>query len=58
MFTLPGSDSHPDANADNYTEEVTMDVNGMALRSVLNGYRTCMSRSQSHSSGITSEHYH
>ena len=46
MFTLPDSDSHVDADTYSYTEKVTMDVNGMELRSVLNGYRTHLSRSR------------
>ena len=36
MFTLPDSDSYANADTDSCTEKATMDVNGIALRSVLN----------------------
>ena len=60
MFILRDSDSYADANVDSCTEKVIMDVNGMAPRLVLNGCRTNLfqPRSQSRSSGNTSEHYH
>ena len=38
MFTLPDSDCYADADTDSCTEKVRMDVNVMALRSVLNGH--------------------
>ena len=46
VFTFPGTDSDADIDADSCTKKVTVDVNGMALRSVLNGYRTHLSRSR------------
>ena len=60
VFTLPDSDSYADADTIACIEKVTMDGNGMAPRSVFNGYRTHLSRSRSwsRSSGNTSEHYY
>ena len=54
------TDSDCYADTDSCTRKVTMDVNGMALKSVLNGCRTHLSwpRSQYISSGNTSQHYH
>ena len=50
------SDCYTDTDTDSCTRKVTIDVNGMALRLVLNGYRTHLSwpRSQYISSGNTS----
>ena len=52
------SDCYADTDTDSCTRKVTIDVNGMALRLVLNGCRTHLSwpRSQYISSGNTSEH--
>ena len=55
LFTLPYSNSH--ADTDNCTEKVAMGLNGMAPRLVLNSHLS-RSKSQSRSSGNTSEHYH
>ena len=53
---LHDTDSHANIDTDSCTEKVTMDVNGMALRCMLNGYRTHLSRSRSGRN--SSEHYH
>ena len=51
-------DSCANADTNSRTEKVTMDVNGMALRLVLNGYSPYLPqpRSWSKSSGNISEH--
>ena len=57
VFTLADSDSYADTDTDSCTEKAPIDINRLAPRSMLNGYRTHLSqpRSRLRSSGNTFE---